>query len=238
MGAAPRRAAACAGRAGGGGLNPALLPAGIRSRFVDDVNGLRMHVLEAGFESQGPARRRCCLHGFPELAYSWRKVMLPIAVGGLSRDRARPAGLRAHHGHGRRPTTTTSRRSARSTWSGDVVGPGLRVRLPLGRRRRSATTSGLAARGLVRGRAPGRVPLGGDDERAVRRPACAAVRHRRCGRRPRATGRRWRHDLRRAGGADAAAQALPAVLHDARGERQHAELRRRASTRSCAPTTT
>ena len=25
------------------------LPAGIRSRFVPDVNGLRMHVLEAGF---------------------------------------------------------------------------------------------------------------------------------------------------------------------------------------------
>ena len=26
------------------------LPAGIRSRFVDGVNDLRMHVLEAGFE--------------------------------------------------------------------------------------------------------------------------------------------------------------------------------------------
>ena len=25
------------------------LPAGIRSRFVDNINGLRMHVLEAGY---------------------------------------------------------------------------------------------------------------------------------------------------------------------------------------------
>src|SRR4051812_12728670 len=57
------------------------LPRGIRARFVDDINGLRMHVLEAGFETPG---RPCVLllHGFPELAYSWRKVMLPIAQAG------------------------------------------------------------------------------------------------------------------------------------------------------------
>ena len=57
------------------------LPAGVRSRFVDDINGLRMHVLEAGFETGG---RPCVLllHGFPELAYSWRKVMLPLAAAG------------------------------------------------------------------------------------------------------------------------------------------------------------
>lgn len=57
------------------------LPAGIRSRHVDDVNGLRMHILEAGFEATG---RPCLLllHGFPELAYSWRKVMLPLAAAG------------------------------------------------------------------------------------------------------------------------------------------------------------
>lgn len=57
------------------------LPAGIRSRHVDDVNGLRMHILEAGFEETG---RPCLLllHGFPELAYSWRKVMLPLAAAG------------------------------------------------------------------------------------------------------------------------------------------------------------
>src|SRR6185436_971273 len=62
--------------------NPARLPAGIRSRFVDNINGLRMHVLEAGFEVKGrPAV--VLLHGFPELAYSWRKVMLPIASAGF-----------------------------------------------------------------------------------------------------------------------------------------------------------
>jgi pimeloyl-ACP methyl ester carboxylesterase len=59
----------------------AWLPPGIRARFVADVNGLRMHVLEAGFETPG---RPCVLllHGFPELAYSWRKVMPPLAAAG------------------------------------------------------------------------------------------------------------------------------------------------------------
>jgi pimeloyl-ACP methyl ester carboxylesterase len=58
-----------------------VLPAGIRSRFVENINGLKMHVLEAGFETPN---RPCVvmLHGFPELAYSWRKVMLPIAAAG------------------------------------------------------------------------------------------------------------------------------------------------------------
>src|SRR5437588_149913 len=62
--------------------SPALLPEGIRSRFVNDVNGLRMHVLEAGFEVKGRPGV-LLLHGFPELAYSWRKVMLPIAAAGF-----------------------------------------------------------------------------------------------------------------------------------------------------------
>src|SRR3978361_451952 len=57
------------------------LPSGIRSRFVEGINGLRMHVLEAGFETKG---RPCVLllHGFPELAYSWRKVMPRLAAAG------------------------------------------------------------------------------------------------------------------------------------------------------------
>jgi pimeloyl-ACP methyl ester carboxylesterase len=61
-------------------LEPEVLPAGIRSRFVDGVNGLRMHVLEAG-EPAGPAV--LLLHGFPELAYSWRKVMPALADAGF-----------------------------------------------------------------------------------------------------------------------------------------------------------
>jgi pimeloyl-ACP methyl ester carboxylesterase len=62
------------------------LPAGIRSRFVPEINGLNMHVLEAGFETGGVETRDrplvLLLHGFPELAYSWRKVMLPLAQAG------------------------------------------------------------------------------------------------------------------------------------------------------------
>lgn len=59
-----------------------LIPDGIRSRHVPGINGLTMHVLEAGFEA---ADRPCVLllHGFPELAYSWRKVMLPLAQAGF-----------------------------------------------------------------------------------------------------------------------------------------------------------
>ncbi|KRR13743.1 alpha/beta hydrolase [Bradyrhizobium jicamae] len=57
------------------------LPSSIRSRYVDGINGLRMHVLEAGFETRG---RPCVLllHGFPELAFSWRKVMPILAEAG------------------------------------------------------------------------------------------------------------------------------------------------------------
>jgi len=47
------------------------IPPGIRSRRVANVNGLTVHVLEAGYE---PAVRPAVLllHGFPELAYSCR----------------------------------------------------------------------------------------------------------------------------------------------------------------------
>ena len=63
----------------------AVLPEGIRSRTVPGINGLAMHVLEAGFpiDDHAPARPAVLLlHGFPELAYSWRKVMLPLAQAG------------------------------------------------------------------------------------------------------------------------------------------------------------
>jgi len=63
-------------------LESATLPSGIRSRFVPDINGLRMHVLEAGFEPRGRPLV-LLLHGFPELAYSWRRVMLPLAAAGF-----------------------------------------------------------------------------------------------------------------------------------------------------------
>src|SRR5262245_4611764 len=64
-----------------GPLPASVLPGGVRARFGNNVNGIRMHVLEAGYEG---ARRPAVLlvHGFPELAYSWRKAMLPIASAG------------------------------------------------------------------------------------------------------------------------------------------------------------
>ena len=57
------------------------LPSGIRSRIVGGINGLAMHVLEAGEKAAGRPPV-LLLHGFPELAYSWRKVMLPLAEAG------------------------------------------------------------------------------------------------------------------------------------------------------------
>ena len=63
-------------------LGPSLLPTGVCSRLLAGVNGLRMHVLEAGHES--PARPLLVLlHGFPEIGYSWRKVMPALAAAGF-----------------------------------------------------------------------------------------------------------------------------------------------------------
>jgi pimeloyl-ACP methyl ester carboxylesterase len=57
------------------------LPLGVRSRVVNNGNGLEMHILEAGFEEP---QRPCVLllHGFPELAYSWRNVLPVLAAAG------------------------------------------------------------------------------------------------------------------------------------------------------------
>ena len=62
-------------------LPQSFLPSGIRTRFVDNNNGLRMHILEAGHETANRPLE-LLLHGFPELAYSWRKIMLPLAAAG------------------------------------------------------------------------------------------------------------------------------------------------------------
>ena len=63
-------------------LDASILPPAVRARFVDGINGLRMHVLEAGFETPN---RPCVLllHGFPELAWSWRKIMPALAAAGF-----------------------------------------------------------------------------------------------------------------------------------------------------------
>jgi len=54
---------------------------GISSRMLKNGNGLEMHILEAGSRDNNTP---CVilLHGFPELAYSWRKIMPSIADEG------------------------------------------------------------------------------------------------------------------------------------------------------------
>lgn len=59
-----------------------LRPLGIRAGFAPSGNGLTLHYLEAGFETAGRPRL-LLLHGFPELAYSWRKVMPALAAAGF-----------------------------------------------------------------------------------------------------------------------------------------------------------
>jgi len=62
------------------GLAPIPLPDGITSRQVATETGLDMHVLEAG----APDRPLLLLlHGFPELAFSWRRVMPALAAAGF-----------------------------------------------------------------------------------------------------------------------------------------------------------
>ena len=57
------------------------LPKAIRSRSIRGVNGLDVHLLEAGYES--PDRPLILLlHGFPDLAYGWRHLMPILAEAG------------------------------------------------------------------------------------------------------------------------------------------------------------
>jgi pimeloyl-ACP methyl ester carboxylesterase len=75
-------------------LPASVLPAGVRARILPGINGLDIHVLDAGFETKGrPAVM--LLHGFPELAYSWRKVLPALAAAGYH------AIAPDHRGYGR-----------------------------------------------------------------------------------------------------------------------------------------
>ena len=55
------------------------LPAAVKSRLVRNVNGLTVNMLEAGEQGRPLV---VLLHGFPNLGYSWRKVMPAIADAG------------------------------------------------------------------------------------------------------------------------------------------------------------
>ncbi|MBM09799.1 MAG: alpha/beta hydrolase [Magnetovibrio sp.] len=55
--------------------SPECLTFGIHSYKIDNSNGLEMHILESGESS----KTILLLHGFPEIAYSWRKIMPMLA---------------------------------------------------------------------------------------------------------------------------------------------------------------
>ena len=95
-------------------LDAIFLPSGIRARLIPNINDMTVHVLEAGFETPGrPAV--LLLHGFPELAYSWRKVMLPLARAGYhviapdARGYGRSSGTDVKHGDDLRPFGTRNK---------------------------------------------------------------------------------------------------------------------------------
>ena len=197
--------------------NGTLAP-GIRSRAVDNVNGMTVHMLEAGFETSGrPAV--LLLHGFPELAYSWRKVMLPLAAAGYhviapdQRGYGRTTGWDGSYDADPDPFRILNMvRDA----IGLVYALGYRsVAVRRGARRR------LAGRGLERADPARHLPLGGDDELAVRGRAEPAVRHRQR-RRAAAPGADRRRARRRAREAAAPAQVLSELSAHARGQRRHA----------------
>ena len=62
-------------------LAPLPLPPGVSSRYLPDINGMTVHFLEAGRPAPGRPVV-LLLHGFPELAYSWRRVMPALAAAG------------------------------------------------------------------------------------------------------------------------------------------------------------
>lgn len=66
-------------------LAPLPLPDGVRSRHLPLSTGLHMHVLEAGAPSARAAPKPLVLllHGFPELAYSWRHQLVALAQAGF-----------------------------------------------------------------------------------------------------------------------------------------------------------
>ncbi|KAF2729824.1 alpha/beta-hydrolase [Polyplosphaeria fusca] len=64
-------------------LPPLPLPPGVTENYVHcSANGLTFHVLEAGYTSDRSKPLVLLVHGYPELAFSWRKVMVPLADAG------------------------------------------------------------------------------------------------------------------------------------------------------------
>ena len=158
-----------------GPLRPEVLPAGIRSRFVENVNGLRMHVLEAGFERRS-GRALLLVHGYPELAYSWRKVMPALAAAGYHvfapdlRGYGRTSGTDVTFDDDLAPFRTLNE-----------VRDMLALVSALGYRSVDGIIGhdfGSPVSAWCAVARPGRLQVGGADERAVRRHAVAPLQHR------------------------------------------------------------
>jgi pimeloyl-ACP methyl ester carboxylesterase len=64
-------------------LPPLPLPPGISENYVHcTANGLTFHILEAGYSPERKKPLLLLVHGYPELAFSWRKVMPALAEAG------------------------------------------------------------------------------------------------------------------------------------------------------------
>ncbi|KAF2114041.1 Alpha/Beta hydrolase protein [Lophiotrema nucula] len=64
-------------------LPPLPLPAGITENYVQcSASGLTVHILEAGYTPERDRPLVILVHGYPELAFSWRKVMPSLADAG------------------------------------------------------------------------------------------------------------------------------------------------------------
>ncbi|GAD97661.1 epoxide hydrolase, putative [Paecilomyces variotii No. 5] len=63
-------------------IEPLPLPAGVTSRKVQTA-ALSFHILEAGYSAARDRPLVVLLHGFPELAFSWRKVIPRLADAGF-----------------------------------------------------------------------------------------------------------------------------------------------------------
>ncbi|OBT70244.1 hypothetical protein VE03_00225 [Pseudogymnoascus sp. 23342-1-I1] len=62
-------------------LPPLPLPEGISEHYIP-TDDLTYHTLEAGFSASPTKPLILLLHGFPELAYSWRKIIPTLAAAG------------------------------------------------------------------------------------------------------------------------------------------------------------
>ena len=235
VGAAALRAALAAAQpAGAVPYGSGTLPAGIRSRVVSRRE--RHHDARARGRLRGARTRPALLlvHGFPELGYSWRKVMLPLAAAGYhvmapdQRGYGRSGGTDVTFDDDLAPFSTLNR-----------VRDMLALTSALGHRTLAGVVGhdfGSPVAGVVRAHASRRVPVGRDDERAVCGHGTPAVQHRQHAARSRQPPA---PDM-----DDGLAALTPPRKHyqtyytTREANENMWKAARRGCTRSCAPTTT